>query len=330
MPAKNWKLIVKPESADPAVNLAMEEWAIRHLNPDYSYLFFYVNRPAVILGRNQNVLQEVNLRACWENDIPILRRISGGGAVVHDEGNLNFAFVTQHTLQNFNRYRQFLEPIVQLLRKLGLPVEIDSHNNLLFMGKKFSGNAQFTSRGRLLSHGTLLFNSNLERLNTLLNPNRNYRLRSNATRSMHSNVTNLHPYMKLRLSLNRLREMIIDAFLGGHADVLSLSETQWDEICALADRKYRSYQWNIARSPKSRIDAHIAAPAGGEFSFHYYFEDGYFRNFEISDSRLRFLGELLDGKPLLPETFEKISEHINAIDDAFLQKKARNVLHFLI
>lgn len=115
----NWKIILKPEITDSAMNLAMEEWAVRYLDPTYSYLFLYFNRPVVVLGRHQNVLQEVNVCACWQQGVPILRRISGGGTVVHDQGNLNIAFITEHTLRNFNHnIGPSCSPLCRLCRSL--------------------------------------------------------------------------------------------------------------------------------------------------------------------------------------------------------------------
>ena len=327
---QNWKLILEPEITDPALNLALEEWAVRRLTPEYSYLFMYVNRPAVVLGHHQNVLQEVNVRACWQENIPILRRISGGGTVVHDEGNLNIAFITEHTLRNFNQYRNFLQPIVRTLQRLGVPVEPDEHNNLHIRGKKISGNAQFSSRGRLLSHGTLLFNSDLSRLKKLLQVPDNRLIKSRATRSKPAPITNLRPYLGQKLTLKDLRSMLIKAFLGDSPRRVSFGNSEWSEIKTLAEEKYRDFDWNVGQSPESEVVITIATPDDQALSLKYSFEEGRFKNVFISDQRLRFLQSLMEGQPLKKETFGRLQREIDELADPLLKEKAQRIFNLWI
>ena len=119
-------LIKTDPVTDPAINLAIEEFAVRNLDISKDYLFLYINRPAVIIGKHQNPFEEINLECARKNKVAVLRRISGGGTVYHDPGNLNFCFITQNTLHNFNTYKQFLSPIVFMLNSLGVKAEINS------------------------------------------------------------------------------------------------------------------------------------------------------------------------------------------------------------
>jgi len=149
-------LIKTPPTTNPYLNIAIEEYAVRNLDMSHDYLFIYSNAPSVVIGKNQNPFMEVNLPFLKTNNIKLARRISGGGAVYHEPGNLNFCYITESTKENFNNYKKFLNPIIEYLNSLGIPAVINQRNDIEVEGLKISGNAQFTSRNRMLSHGTLL------------------------------------------------------------------------------------------------------------------------------------------------------------------------------
>ena len=327
---KDWKLIQPREAHDPALNLAVEEYAVRHLNPAYSYVFFYVNRPSVILGRYQNVLQEVNLPQCWRDGLHVLRRISGGGTVAHDLGNLNFTFITQHTLKNFNQYVRFLQPIVKSLTDFGASVTIDQRSNLRIAGQKISGNAQFTSGHCMLSHGTLLFDADLQQMGRLLNVNKERYISSRATKSMRSEVTNVRPYLKREISMNELQQAILFRIFGSNPEHYVFNAREWVEIEKLAQNKYRSFAWNIGHSPPCFARVAVTAAHEMDFSFSYELKDGIFRRFQISDSRFVFFKTLLEKKPLSRQTFDQIRKRIDRLNDAFLKEKAQRIYDKLI
>ena len=240
------------EQTDPALNLAIEEYAIRQLPPENDYIFLYTNTPAVIIGKHQNVAEEVNLPFCAHHRIPVLRRISGGGAVYHDSGCLNFSFISAHTLKNFNVYTKFLNPILEILTTLNLKAETDMHNNLLLFGKKISGNAQFTSAGRLLSHGTLLFNADLEYLKESLKTNSAIHFESRSTKSRRTVVTNLCLHSDSdRCNIPFFRQELLKYLFGNELREFVLSAQDLTAIHRLADEKYRHWEWNFGRSPDS-------------------------------------------------------------------------------
>src|SRR5687768_116885 len=138
---------------DARVNLALEEYVFRNKPSDDDVLLFYVNAPSVIIGRNQNTIEEIDPDVVAARNIQVVRRISGGGAVYHDLGNLNFSFIAPYAPQRFNRYEAFTRPVVAVLRELGVPAELGGRNDLVADGRKISGNAQFVTSDRMFSHG---------------------------------------------------------------------------------------------------------------------------------------------------------------------------------
>lgn len=147
---------------DPRINLAIEEYALKNLDINETYLLFYINEPSIIIGKNQNTIEEINTKYVEENGIHIVRRLSGGGAVYHDLGNLNFSFITKDDGDSFHNFLKFTEPVTAALKNLGVNAELSGRNDIVVEGRKISGNAQFSTKGRMFSHGTLLFDSEIE------------------------------------------------------------------------------------------------------------------------------------------------------------------------
>ena len=157
---------------DTAFNLALEEYCFRHLHPKADVFLLYANAPSVVIGRHQNPIEELDLEYAQQKGMQVIRRISGGGAVYHDHGNINYSLITsfqQDSLANIPRY---LEPVVNALARLGIGAHIDSHNNICIDSQKISGTSQYSDTRRLLVHGTLLFDTDLWVLKRVLMPNR--------------------------------------------------------------------------------------------------------------------------------------------------------------
>lgn len=151
-------------SHDPSLNLAAEEYVIRNIAPGEDILLFYINGPSIIIGRNQNTVQEINTDYVEANGIKVVRRLSGGGAVYHDEGNLNFSFIAPHSKDNFHNFKKFTEPVIKVLNAMGVPAELRGRNDIVVHDQKISGNAQYVAGERMVSHGTLLWQANLTRV----------------------------------------------------------------------------------------------------------------------------------------------------------------------
>ncbi|HXT49345.1 MAG TPA: lipoate--protein ligase, partial [Gemmatimonadaceae bacterium] len=179
---------------DARLNLALEEHVLRNAMADDDLLLFYVNSPAIIIGRNQNTIEEINSDVVAARGIQVVRRVSGGGAVYHDLGNLNFSFMTRDVHARFNRYDLFNRPVVDVLEELGVPAEIGGRNDILAGGRKISGNAQFATAGRMFSHGTLLLDSNLDDVTAALRPKPG-KVESKGVKSIRSRVANISEFL---------------------------------------------------------------------------------------------------------------------------------------
>lgn len=247
---------------DPRVNLALEEHILRTRTGDESLLLFYVNEPSIIIGRHQNTIEEINTDVVRERGIHVVRRISGGGAVYHDEGNLNFSFLTQYQPGRFNRYEEFTRPVVEVLRSMGVPAEVGGRNDIIADGRKISGNAQFVSRGRMFSHGTVLVNSDLDAVTSALNVKPG-KIESKGHKSVRSRVANISEFLPEPLDVHTLRAKIIDRiFEGGEPVIHEVTDEDWAAVEELSATKYRTWEWNYGESPKFNMQRTKRFPIG--------------------------------------------------------------------
>src|SRR3712207_6001324 len=179
---------------DARVNLALEEYVFRNKPAAEDCLLFYVNAPAIIIGRNQNTAEEIDADVVAARGIRVVRRVSGGGAVYHDLGNLNFSFMTPDVSGRFSRYDHFTRPVVETLRAVGVPAELGGRNDILAGGRKISGNAQFATPSRMFSHGTLLLDSDLEAVTAARRPKPG-KVESKGVKSIRSRVANIAEFL---------------------------------------------------------------------------------------------------------------------------------------
>lgn len=262
---------------DPAINLALEEYALRHLPGEEPFLLFYVNEPSIIIGKNQNTIEEINAAYVKENGIHVVRRLSGGGAVYHDLGNLNFSFIMNDDGQSFHNFRKFTDPVVQALRKLGVEAELSGRNDLQVGERKISGNAQFFSQGRMFSHGTLLFDSEIENVVAALRANPE-KYSSKSTKSIRSRVANISEFLQEPMDIGQFRTYLLqqlfhDADPGTAA--YQLTDAQWTEVHQLAERRYRNWDWNYGRSPAFNVRQSRRIEGAGTFDIRLQVEDGH-------------------------------------------------------
>ena len=250
---------------DARVNLALEEYVLRNRMGADDYLLFYINAPSIIIGRNQNTIEEVNPDVVSSHGITVVRRISGGGAVYHDLGNLNFSFMTPSVHGRFNRYELFTRPVIEVLCELGVPAELGGRNDILAGGRKISGNAQFARPDRMFSHGTLLFDSNLDDVTAALVP-RPGKVESKGVKSIRSRVANITEFLGEPITVIELRERIIERIFGTRdraaVPTLELDDADWSEINALVQRKYGSWDWNYGENPRSNVQRSQRFAAG--------------------------------------------------------------------
>ena len=239
---------------DPAVNLAMEEYLLRHANTDEDLLLFYINEPSIIIGRHQNTLEEINRSHVESHGIHVVRRLSGGGAVYHDLGNLNFSFITPYQPEHFSNFKKFTEPVLRSLGRLGIQAELSGRNDILVDGRKISGNAQYITSRRMVSHGTLLFNADLSHVADALNVKPG-KIVSKGIKSVRSRVANISEFLTQPLSIEAFRSLLLENIFDGlpEAPQYHLSAEDWRAIHVLAEDRYRSWNWNYGRSPDFNV-----------------------------------------------------------------------------
>lgn len=236
------------KETDPYFNLAAEEYLLKH-GPGEMFMLWQ-NDPCVVIGKHQNAFAEVNVPLAVDHNIPVIRRISGGGAVYHDQGNVNFTFIADAEKGKQVDFLRFLKPLAEILKLSGLNVEIGRRNDLLTDGKKFSGNAEHVFKNRVIHHGTLLFDTNLDMLNTILEAPVN-KFQGKALQSVRSVVTNLKPLLPEINTIDEFIDKLLAGYLNNYPDSIEyqLSVIDRQNIEKLADERYRTDSWNFGYSP---------------------------------------------------------------------------------
>ena len=249
---------------DPRINLAIEEYALKYLDSNESYLLFYINEPSIIIGKNQNTIEEINTAYVEEQKIHVVRRLSGGGAVYHDKGNLNFSFITKDDGESFHNFKKFTEPVVQALEKLGVKAEMSGRNDIIASdGRKISGNAQFSTKGRMFSHGTLLFDSEIDSVVSALKVKKD-KIESKGIKSVRSRVANISEYLEEKITIEQFRELLLRNIFDGiePAPTYELKEDDWKKINEISQERYKNWDWNYGKSPKFNYQHSNRFPVG--------------------------------------------------------------------
>lgn len=247
------KFIDNQGITDPRMNLAIEEYALKELPQDEDYLLFYINEPSIIIGKNQNTAEEINADYVNANSIHVVRRLSGGGAVYHDLGNLNFSFIMNDDGQSFHNFRKFTEPVLQALRSMGVEAELTGRNDIQVGERKISGNAQYSTKGRMFSHGTLLFDSEMENVVSALKVNSD-KIQSKGIKSIRSRVANISEFLPEKITIEQFKQSLLRSIFGGeNIPEYKLTEDDWKRIRELSEARYQSWDWNYGKSPKSNF-----------------------------------------------------------------------------
>ena len=259
-------------SRDIRVNLATEEYLLNQYDLAEPLLLLYIQKPCVIIGRNQNAYEEIHLPYLREHNITLTRRISGGGAVYDDLGNISFSLVSQKGQVNFGDYQGVTQPIVQALHRLGATgVEASGRNDLYIEGKKFSGNAMYTKNNRTYSHGTLMYDVDLTVLDQVLNVSKE-KFQSKATPSTKKVVTNIKPYLASQyqqLTTEQFGEALLCAIYQVEelkaiaSQQIVLSDQDQAAIQALVERKYANHDWIYGETPQFDLQRRTRIPQVG-------------------------------------------------------------------
>ena len=232
---------------DPAFNLATEEWLLRHADTDIFML--WRNAPAVIVGRNQNTASEIDTDFVRERGITVIRRLTGGGAVFHDLGNVNFSFIQIGRQSKQLDFHRFTLPIMEALRSMGVNCQFEGRNDLVIDGQKFSGNAQLIEKDRVLHHGTLLFSAQMADLSGALKINP-VKYVDKAVKSVAKRVTNISSHLPAPMDVETFITRVMAHVSGSAADLPpGLSAEEEAAINALVESKYGTWEWNFGSSP---------------------------------------------------------------------------------
>ncbi|MEO4054551.1 lipoate--protein ligase [Solibacillus sp. CAU 1738] len=249
---------------DPRINLAIEEYVLKNMDIDKDdFLLFYINQPSIIIGKNQNTIEEINTDYVEDNGVIVVRRLSGGGAVYHDLGNLNFSFLTKDDGNSFHNYKKFTQPVVEALAKLGVNAELSGRNDILAEGRKVSGNAQYATRGRMFSHGTLMFDTEIDAVVSALKVKKD-KIESKGIKSVRSRVANISEFLPEKISVEQFRMEILKSIFDGEENIqyYELTGDDWSKIHEISQGRYQQWDWNYGKSPRFNIQKTHRFPSG--------------------------------------------------------------------
>ena len=245
-------IYIESTSTNPYFNLALEQYVFDSLPRTKDYFMLWQNDNAIIVGKHQNTIEEINAEYVKQHGIKVVRRQSGGGAVYHDMGNLNYTLISDAVEANRLKFSDFCQPVVKALARMGVTAEISGRNDMTIDGKKFSGNAQYVKQHRIMHHGTILFDSDLSVVSAALNVSKD-KIESKGIKSVRSRVTNVREYLPKDMPLeefkNLLKHYMVDEqhvpqYFLTPEDVAAVGELQ---------KTYESWEWNYGSSPKYSI-----------------------------------------------------------------------------
>ena len=310
-------------STDPYFNLALEEYFFEKMDRTESYFLLWQNANTIVVGKYQNTAEEINRQYVEEHGIRVARRLSGGGAVYHDMGNLNFTFIVdQNKIEEFN-FRAFVLPLIETLKTIGVKAEFNGRNDVTIDGAKFSGNSQYSKKGRLMHHGCIMLDSDLGVVSEALRV-KDVKFSSKAVKSVRSRVTTINANAPEPIDMETFKALLRDQiFSTSHPTTAILTPEQIKEIRALRDEKYATWEWNFGASPAYDMRKEMKFPAGlvtvlmkvseGKIEDIHFYGD-FFGNGDIHDLERQLCGMWLD---------DSLAEHLNRIDTDTYMKGIR-------
>ena len=318
---------IESNSTDPYFNLALEEYVFDRLPKDESYFMLWQNANTIVIGKYQNALEEVNQTVVDERGIKVARRLSGGGAVYHDMGNLNFTFIVDQKDVKGMNFKIFVEPVVETLKGFDVAAEFTGRNDIVIDGMKISGNSQYVKKHRVMHHGCIMLDSDLEKVADALNV-KAAKFKSKNSKSVRSRVTTINAHAPRKISMEEFKTALKEHILGSDGmEPYELTEEDLREIKRLRDEKYSTWAWNYGQAVQYEMTREEKFDAGlvtvnmtakdGRIVDIKFFGD-FFGNGEIEDLEKALQGVILDN--VLEEKLEALNldEYMNGITPAEL------------
>lgn len=321
---------IESPSTDPHFNLALEQYVFDSLSRSHTYFMLWQNDNAIIVGKHQNTVAEINEGYVREHGIGVVRRLSGGGAVYHDMGNINFTFIVDKESGLFD-FSKFCMPLVRALKSVGAEAEVNGRNDMTIDGRKFSGNSQYSKEGRTMHHGTIMYDSDLKTVTEALNVSRD-KIESKGCKSVKSRVTNVRPYVKNDMETEQFFKILRDYMFSENQMVpYELTQEDFEAVELLKKERYGTWHWNYGFSPKYAVEKKRRIEGCGSIEVHMNVEKGsisdiaFFGDY-FSNSDSSSLSDLLRGcrlcRPELSERLKTIqAEHYfyNLTNDNLLE-----------
>ncbi|MBQ8197182.1 MAG: lipoate--protein ligase [Clostridia bacterium] len=313
------------DNFNPAFNLASEEFLLK--NKKEYFIYLWINSPAVIVGVNQNAFSEVNLNFVNANNIPVIRRLTGGGAVYHDKNNICYTVIAPYN-DGLDGYKAFITPVIEYLKSLGINALFQGRNDITVDGKKISGMAQTVVGDRILHHGTLLFDTDFTALEGALKPNK-LKIESKGIKSVRARVTNIKSHLGSALSNMTALDFYngLCKFLSKDLPRYNFTESDLKEINGLALDKYSNYAWNMGNSPKGNITVEKRY-SFGTMTLNFNVKDGFIQDtsifgdfFTIKD--IQEFSSLFNG---LKFNLESLTPVINRVGEFIKDAKSSEIL----
>lgn len=247
--------LIESDRFDPYFNLALEEYVFENLSEDAPCFILWQNSNTIVIGKFQNTAEEINAPYVEDHGIKVVRRLSGGGAVYHDMGNLNYTFiVAQKDIEDFN-FKVFTEYVVDALKSFGISAEFTGRNDIVIDGMKFCGTAQYARKGRIMHHGCIMVDSNLVNVADALKP-REAKFQSKSVKSVRSRVTTINACTEEHITVQAFKNVLKEQILKKEKMVpYTLTQKDLEQVEHLKREKYETWEWNYGRSPKCNFEA---------------------------------------------------------------------------
>ena len=310
---------IESKSDDPMYNLALEQYVFDELPKDRQYFMLWQNNNAIIIGKNQNTVEEINREKVKKHDVKVVRRLSGGGAVYHDMKNLNFTFIADSGDMDELDMKVFVKPIIATLKECGINAQMTGRNDIVIDSKKFSGNSQYIKHGRVMHHGTIMFDSNLDFVQKVLSVSKD-KIQSKGLKSVRSRMTNIKEHLTEDMSLedfkDALKNNVFSGVDGVDIEEYHITDKDNEQINKIKEVRYATWEWNYGYSPKYSIIKEDRIKDCGKIELHLDIKDGriqglyaygdYFGSGDISE-----LENILKGRKLIEEDISDALQDVN-------------------